>query len=263
MKLRLQYKTFIFTGICFASYLILMQYFQIFKERLDEFTQNGLVSYILTYFVFGIPIFLGTYLINPKISVVRSLGLLHNPLKPLLIAIMFSLPMFIGGLLFFEINSAISIPNMIAGSIVIGLVEESFYRGFLFGQIYRHTPLGFVSAILVGAIIFASGHMYQSQDILELAGIFSVTFMGAVLFAWLFVEWNYNLWIPVFLHALMNLSWYLYDMSETAMGGMLPNIFRGLTIAFAIIFTLIYKKRRSLPITITKDKLFSKHFSDS
>jgi hypothetical protein len=130
MKLRLQYKTFIYTGICFASYLILMQYFQIFKERLDEFTQNGLVSYILTYFVFGIPIFLGTYLINPKISVVRSLGLLHNPLKPLLIAIMFSLPMFIGGLLFFEINSAISIPNMIAGSIVIGLVEESFYRGF-------------------------------------------------------------------------------------------------------------------------------------
>ena len=52
--------------------------------------------------------------------------------------------MFLGGLAFFEFNKDISIPNLIAGKIVIGVVEEVFYRGFLFGQIYKYSKLGFI-----------------------------------------------------------------------------------------------------------------------
>lgn len=258
MNLKQSHKAIIFTIVCFVIYLILKQYFSSIKGRLDKFTQIGLLSYILTYFIIGTPIYIGTYIINPKIRIFKSLGLFHNPIKPFLITLLFSLPMFLGGLFFFEFNQEISIPNIIAGTIVVGFVEELFFRGFLFGQIFRYTQLGFISSIIIGAIIFASGHLYQSQDSFELVGIFLVTFMGAILFAWLYVEWNYNLWIPIFLHSLMNLAWHLFEMDETAMGGILPNIFRGLTIVLAIVFTIIYKKKQNQELMITKNKLIRK-----
>ncbi|MFT6783939.1 MAG: membrane protease YdiL (CAAX protease family) [Saprospiraceae bacterium] len=258
MNLKRNHKAIIFTVIGFAIYLILKQYFPTIKGRLDRFTQNGLLSYILTYFIIGIPIYIGTYLINPKISIFKNLGIFHNPIKPFAVSLLFSLPMFLGGLMFFEFSQEISIPNIVAGTIIVGFVEELFFRAFLFGQIFKYTRLGFISSIIIGAIIFATGHLYQSQEIWELLGIFSVTFMGAILFAWLYVEWNYNLWVPIFLHSLMNLAWHLFERDETALGGMLPNLFRGLTIILAIVFTVIYKKNQSQELLITKYKLIIK-----
>jgi hypothetical protein len=258
MNLKQNHKSIIFTLLFFAVYLILKEYFSQIKGWLDDFTQNGLSSYILTYLIIGIPIYIGTYLINPKISIFKNLGLEHNPTKPFMIALLFSLPMFLGGLAFFKFNQEISIPNLIAGTIVAGFVEELFFRGFLFGQLFKYTKLGFISSIIIGAMIFATGHLHQSQDTIELMGIFMVTFMGAILFAWLYIEWNYNLWIPIFLHSLMNLAWYLFDMDETALGGILPNVFRGLTIALAIIFTIFYKKKQNKELVITRNKLIMK-----
>ncbi len=258
MQLSQGNKAIVFTLIGFAAYLLLREYFAPIKANLDKLTHDGLTSYTLTYFIIGIPIYLATYLINPGINIFKNLGIFHNPIKPFLLALVFSIPMFLGGLVFFEFNHDISIPNIIAGTIVIGFVEELFYRGFLFGQLYKYTKLGFISAIFLGAIVFATGHLYQSQDTLELVGIFMVTFMGAVLFAWLYVEWNYNLWVPIFLHALMNLAWHLFNMDQTALGGLLPNVFRGLTIALAIVFTIVYKKKQNQKLVITINKLILK-----
>ncbi|VAW17256.1 hypothetical protein MNBD_BACTEROID03-2804 [hydrothermal vent metagenome] len=258
MNLKQKYKAVIFTIVCFTIYLIFKQYFSPIKETIDRITQNGLSSYILTYFIIGIPIYIGTYLINPKLNILNNLGLWHNPIKPFAFALLFSLPLFLGGLAFFEFSQSISIPNLIAGTIVVGFVEELFFRGFLFGQLYKYTKFGFISSIILGAIIFATGHLYQSQDTFELIGIFLVTFMGAILFAWLYVEWNYNLWMPIFLHSLMNLAWHLFEMDETALGGILPNVFRGLTIISAIVFTIIYKKKLNQKLIITKDILIRK-----
>jgi membrane protease YdiL (CAAX protease family) len=196
--------------------------------------------------------------LNPKLNIFKNLGLSHNPVKPFVIALIFSMPLFLGGLFFFEFSRNISIPNLIAGTIIAGFVEELFFRAFLFGQLFKYTQLGFISSIIIGAIIFAAGHLYQSQDTFELIGIFFITFMGAVLFAWLYVEWNYNLWIPVFLHTLMNLAWHLFDMDQTALGGLLPNIFRGLTIAAAIVFTILYKRNQKQELIIKKDILIWK-----
>ena len=145
-----------------------------------------------------------------------------------------------------------------AGTIVAGFVEEMFYRGFLFGQFYKYTKLGFILSIFIGAIIFAVGHLYQSQDTIELIGIFLITFMGAIFFAWLYVEWYFNLWVPIFLHALMNLVWHIFEMDETALGGVIPNVLRALTIVFAIVFTVIYKKRNNQKLKISKKTLIIK-----
>lgn len=259
MNLRQEHKSFLFTLLFFALYMILKEYFSQIKGWLDDYTKNGLISYILTYVIIGIPIYIGTYLINPQISILKGLGLRHSPIKPFITAFLFSLPMFIGGLICFKFNQDISIQNLIAGTIVVGFVEELFFRGFLFGQLFKNTRLGFISSIIIGAVIFAAGHLYQSEDTIELIGIFMVTFMGAILFAWLYVEWNYNLWVPIFLHSLMNLAWHLFSMDETALGGILPNVFRGLTITFAIVLTIFYKRKQNKELVITRNKLIMKN----
>lgn len=251
-------KVIIIITICFSLYLFFCEYFKIIKTWLDSLTHFGLLSYFLTYMIIGIPIFIGTYFINKKGTILKDLGLTHNIIKPFGYAFLFSIPMLLGGLLFFELNSELNIQNILAGSIIIGFIEELFFRGFLFGQLFKNTNVGFIPAIFFGALVFAIGHLYQSQDFYELIGIFVVTFMGAILFAWLYVEWNFNLWIPIFLHALMNLTWHLFDMDETALGGFLPNILRGLTIALAIVFTIIYKRKHHIDLAITKNTLFRK-----
>ncbi len=253
-----QQRAVVFTIVFFAVYLILKQNFSSIKVTLDGLTQFGLLSYILTYALIGIPIYLGTYLVNPEINIFKNLGLSLSLTKPILIASLFSLPMFLGGVAFFELSKNISFQNLIAGTIVIGFVEELFFRGFLFGLIYKYSKLGFLTTIIFGAIIFALGHLYQSQNPDELIGIFLVTFFGAILFAWLYVEWDYNLWVPIFLHALMNMAWYLFEMDETALGGILPNVFRGLTITLAIVFTIFYKRKHNRELAITRNTLIKK-----
>jgi hypothetical protein len=56
----------------------------------------------------------------------------------------------------------------------------------------------------------------------------------------------------------MNLAWHLFDMDQTALGGLLPNIFRGLTIAAAIVFTILYKRNQKQELIIKKDILIWK-----
>ena len=68
--------------------------------------------------------------------------------------------------------------------------------------------------------------------------------MGAGWFAWLFIEWKENLWIPIFLHIFMNLSWVLFEVDNNALGGYVTNIFRIITIALTVIITIIYNKRK-------------------
>jgi len=259
--MKLSQRAILYTLIGITFYLFLKGYFSSIKTFLDAYTQNGLLSYILTYLIIGLPIFLATYLIKPKENIFKNLGLGHQPFKALLISFIFASPMLIGGLLFsgYQLNK--SIPNLIAGTIIAGFIEELYFRGFLFGQFYKHTRMGFIVAVLLGAVLFASGHLYQSQNPAEMFGIFGITFMGAVLFAWLYVEWNFNLWVPIFLHTLMNLAWHICDMDNTALGGVLPNVLRALTIAFAIIGTIMYKKKNNLEISITKRNLIWKNLS--
>lgn len=258
MKLNPTKNIILIVFVSFAVYYFLFLYFKPIKIRLDKLTQHGLVSYILTYFIVGIPIFLGSYLIDKKISVSKSLGLSSNIMTAILTSILFTLPMFLGGLFFFKFSEQINMEKLIAGTLVAGFMEEVFFRGFLFGQLFRKTNFGFIPAILLGALIFAFGHLYQSGNTNELVGIFIVTFLGAVFFAWLYVEWNYNLWVPILTHTLMNLSWHLFEVDETALGDVKANLFRGLTILSAISFTILYKKIGGEKLVVNKQTLMLK-----
>lgn len=258
MKSRETLRTVILVFICFAVYHFLFLNFKPVKLGLDKITHQGLVSYILTYLIIGIPVFAGTWLINRPEGILKSLGFSAGLLTAAAVSLLFTLPMFVGGLLFFRFSGQIEVQNLIAGTLVAGFMEELYFRGFLFGQLFRKTRLGFITSILLGAVIFASGHLYQSQDTRELIGIFLITFSGAIFFAWLYVEWNYNLWVPILTHTFMNLSWSLFKIDDSALGDVKANIFRGLTILTAIVFTILYKRKKNQKLAVNRQTLLLK-----
>lgn len=250
--------TFFFILIGFAFYYFLFQQFKYIKASLDKYTEQGLLSYIIIYFIIGIPIFAATRWINFKDRVIVTLGLSKNVFKGISFGLFFSMPMLIGYSIFYDINREVDIQDLIAGTIIAGLMEEIYFRGYLFGMIFRFTKIGFIPAILIASILFALGHLYQASTFAQLIGVFSVTFMGSVFLAWLFCEWEYNLWVPIFTHAGMNFSWMIYNVDSSALGSEVANIFRAMTIALAIIFTIYYKKRNHSSYQINKNTLWYK-----
>lgn len=252
MKLTQTLRVAILVCLSFAAYCFLFINIKPIKEGLDSITRNGLLSYTLAYLVVGIPIFVGTFAIDRKTSIFKSLGLSSNAWVAMWVSVLFTLPMFVGSLLFFKFNGQVDAKNLVAGTIIAGFMEELYFRGFLFGQLFRKTSLGFIPSVLLGALLFAFGHLYQSQSVGELVGIFAITFSGAVFFAWLYTEWNYNLWVPIFMHTLMNLSWIIFSVDNTALGDVTANVFRGLTIAAAILLTILYKRRKNQKMAVNR-----------
>ena len=96
----------------FLSYTFLKEYFTEIKTNLDRVTHSGVLSYFLTYLLIGIHMFVGTRLINSKVGVLKNLGLKGNVLSALGLAMLFSAPMFIGGLLFFVNYDAPNAENL-------------------------------------------------------------------------------------------------------------------------------------------------------
>lgn len=242
----------------FGLYFIGFKYFEPIMLLINQTINYKLISYFITYLLIGIPVFLVCSWITNKGSVIDVLGLKANPLKGLIFSIIVTLPLLIGGIFFSQLANSIKIPTIIAKTIFDPFFEELYFRAYFFGLLFRFTKLGFIPSILICSVIFAAGHLYQSTETTTLLGIFITTFLGSVLFAWLYAEWSFNIWIPVFLHVFMNLYWHLFELSTNAFGNLNANIFRGLSIALSIIITLIYKRRNKLKLTVNKSTLIRK-----
>lgn len=252
-------KTILITVLSFGAYFVLYKlFFKELRTGLNEVINQIGVSHLITYLIVGTPIYAGVLFMHSHRRFFHSLGLDKSILKGVLRSLFFTLPMFIGFAVVFEFNSGITLNQVLVMVIAAGFFEELFFRGFLFGQLYRYTKLGFIPSILLGALLFAVVHLYQSQEFYTLVGIFAVTFMGALFFAWLYAEWNFNLWVPVCMHLFMNLSWLLFSVSDNALGGVYANVFRVLTIALAISFTVIYKIKKKRKLEVNRHTLWMK-----
>jgi membrane protease YdiL (CAAX protease family) len=215
------------------------------------------VSFFLAYIVVGIPILIFVFLSNDK-GFLKPLGLQGNIFKAVLASFIFTIPMFAGSAVMSNFTFGISGERFWFYCVFAAFFEELYYRAVFFGQLYKKTRLGFLPALFFSALVFASLHLYQSNDFYTLIGIFFTTFLGAGLFAWLYVEWGYNLWVSISMHFFMNLSWELFSISDNALGNINANWFRLLTIVLAIIGTLIIKKKKGLELLITKKTLLIK-----
>lgn len=250
----------VITLLSFGCYFFLSQaYFSELRAWVNGFVPDLGISHLLVYLVVSLPVVLGASVINEFKRCQTTLGLNRSILKGVVFPLLCTLPMFVGFALCFSYNNDLTRDEILVTGVAAAFFEEFIFRGFLFGQLFRFTKLGFIPSILLGAFLFAAMHVYQSNDLPVLIGVFSTTFMGAVLFAWLFAEWNYNLWVPVFLHFFMNLAWMLFAVSDNAFGGFYANIFRLLTIALAIVLTVIYKRKKQLPFKINKETIWMKN----
>ena len=106
-------------------------------------------------------------------------GFTRAPLQSLGISIAMVLPALIG----FASTATLKAPDfaqIISRAVLPGVMEETLYRGFLFGILFKHARWGFIPAALITAMVFGVGHLYQGNDLLSALGAFAITAMGSV-----------------------------------------------------------------------------------
>jgi membrane protease YdiL (CAAX protease family) len=126
------------------------------------------------------------------------------------------------------------------------VAEELIYRGLAIGLLTTLCGWRWLPACLVPALLFGLAHLGQGADPASIAGIALITAAGGLLFGWLWVRWDGNLWPPVLLHAGMNSLWLVYGLGENAIGGLPGNVLRAGIVVAAIGLTLVGTRRATL-----------------
>jgi membrane protease YdiL (CAAX protease family) len=178
---------------------------------------------------------------------IRELGLQGPIRRAAIFAFIAALPMLIAFALTSRLNPNMSVLTVGVGCFLAPFAEEVLFRGYMFGQLYRRAQWGFWLSALIPSALFALGHAYQATGVLQLVGIFAVTGLCGLWGCWLFMRWQYNLWIVFGLHSLMNLWWELFGIDDSALGGWIANGARLLTVTIAILLT-IFKDRFWKPL---------------
>lgn len=211
---------------------------------------GSLLNKVVRDLIVVIPVLILTALVIKPKEVFSFLGLNKNIIKGLGIALICTAPLYIIFPFFGGINSDLTFPLLLQKSILPGFKEELICRAFMFGLLFRYAKTGFGWAVILPALYFGSVHLYQGHDLLSALAAFGVTFIGALYFSWMYVEWNFNLWVPVGLHMLMNGAWVIFSMdgTEVAAGGLISNIVRILSIMLAIAITIWYKRRNDTKV---------------
>lgn len=211
---------------------------------------GSLLNKITRDLIVIIPLLLLTAIVIKPKDIFSFLGLNGNIIKGLGIAILCVAPLYIIFPLFGGINSDLTIPLLLQKSILPGFKEEFICRAFMFGLLFRYARTGFSWAVILPALYFGSGHLYQGHDALSTLAAFGVTFIGALYFSWMYVEWNFNLWVPIGLHMLMNGAWVIFSMegTEVAAGGLISNIARVISMLLAIGLTMWHKRKNETKV---------------
>jgi membrane protease YdiL (CAAX protease family) len=159
-------------------------------------------------------------------------------------AALITLPMFIGYGWMSDFTVGIDPYNLIFGSISAPFFEEFFFRAFLFGLLYRLAGWSVLPATVLDAFVFGIIHVSQGDDLVSSLSVFGVTAAGAAGFSLLYKEWDWNLWFVVFLHAFMNFAWMLFAVADNAAGGLWANVFRLMSIAIAVVWTIRHVRNK-------------------
>ena len=174
-----------------------------------------------------------------------ALGLHRSPLRAFTVALLVTLPMPI----FMALHAPLALTAdtahaLMRGAVLPGFGEELLYRGFLFGLLFRFAGWGFLPAALAAALLFGGAHLYQGSDLGEAAGVFALTGFASLWFAWLYVEWDHNLWVPVAFHVLMNAWWIVLPVSDDALGPGWSIALRLAVLVLSVVLTLALARRR-------------------
>lgn len=136
-------------------------------------------------------------------------------------------------------------PEILYGSLLSPLAEELVFRGFVFGQLWRHAGWGLWPSIAVSSLAFGWGHAEDAASLVEGLGLLLLTGLGAAIFAWLYSRWG-TLVAPLALHVLMNLCWSLWRVGDGALAGWFPFALQLTTVALALALTWLAGRRGML-----------------
>ena len=188
--------------------------------------ESASLRMVTRYLICGVPMLGFLFCLHKKSDILNSLGLNGNILKGLGFAALCCAPMLIGMPIIGSFNSNLTFDWFLRMVVIAAVFEEIVYRGFMFGQLFRYGKIGFIWAIILPAIFFGIGHLYQGDTLVESLMAFGVTALGALYFSWVYVECNYNLWVSIGLHIFMNFSWIVFPVegNETSVGVLVPNI---------------------------------------
>lgn len=227
-----------------------LAFFILFQQTGQIVRQAGIQSpsfrILVRYLISIFPLVPVLWMIHPAKRILPSLGLDKRIGKGLALSFVFTLPMLLSFPFIGRFDPSLSWDFVLKTTFLAAFFEETVFRGFMFGQLYRHTRSGFFISSLLPALLFGAGHLYQGNDLLSSASTFLITFAGSILFGWLYISWDRNLWVPIWLHTFMNLYWTLFPMNgnEHAAGNIVSNLIRALCIFLALYMTLRHKKKR-------------------
>ncbi len=132
------------------------------------------------------------------------------------------------------------------GVLLAPLVEEVFFRGLLVAVAVRCGGLWFWPAAIASGLLFGSAHVpWVGDREWHHLPTFLITAAGGVWYAWIARAFAWNLWTTIALHAAMNAAWMVFALGGGAVGGLWPNIGRGLTIALGTVLTLRHRRSRA------------------
>lgn len=233
-------------------------YFKSIQHFIKELFRSKAIAHVLTYSITLIPIIITLKILFPKKKILNLFSLDQSIIKGFSLAFMGTLPMLIGYIIHFRLVKTVNFESLFINTLSSAFFEELIFRAFLIGTLYRFTRLGFLSSILFGSLLFAQVHLYQSQNTIELIEIFAITFLGSILFAWIYFEQNFNVWGAIFLHFFMNLYWEIFNVSENVSGNLYGNVYKFISIFLIIGLVVYYKKKKKSPFQVTWKNLFIK-----
>ncbi len=138
------------------------------------------------------------------------------------------LPMVVGGLVLGwmrwtpDTTLAGLMPMFIGGVVRAPIAEEMLFRGLLVGvcaaSVGWHGTRFWINAA-AASLLFAATHVtWNAQAFVDGWPTLLVTAAGGLWYAWLLARWR-SLWVPMTLHAGMNLGWMLAMANGGAGGG--------------------------------------------
>lgn len=181
-----------------------------------------------------------------------ALGLDKAPTRGLAVVLGGSLLMPVAFLLAGARPGLPSTADVAQGVVLAAIAEEMVFRGYAFRQLHRRAGWPLVAALLVTALAFGLGHLRGALAAGEDGHVLStvlVTAAGGAWFAWILSRWAWSLWVPIALHASMNLWWHVFSAGPTAgAGGAAASLGRGASIALITALTLRWTKRPMAPL---------------
>lgn len=241
------------TILAFTLYYLMIM--KVIPSPIKYSSQNW--SFLLFYIQCSIPFVGILYLIHKK-GFLKAIGLDKGFIQGIAYSSLCILPMLLYVLILGKWNNSISLVYLFNATVVAGFFEELFFRGLLVGQLFRYAKWGFLPTILIASCIFGLAHISQGTNIPTsiLAGL--ITGLGGILFGWIYIETNYNLWCNAFLHILMNFTWTAFSIVDNgAIGNIGINMARALTILLAIGLIIFYKRKKRIPYLINLNTLWN------